>query len=602
MKNFFREFFASCFGTIIGIVGLGGIIFLIVLMSSPGSPKTKANSILHLTFSKPIPELTNNNDKSGMSLDFAKIFEEQIGLHDILKLIDIAKEDDNIKGIYLDLKSAPGGFATMKKIREHIEDFKESGKFVIAYSNAYSQKQYYLASASEKVYIHPMGGMDFMGFSAQIMYYKGLMDKLGVKAQIYYAGKFKSATEPFRRTNMSEPNRKQVSEYIGGAYRQYLEVIGESRGISADSLFGIANNARLRNASDVVKYGLADGTKYKDEILDELRERVGIKEDKDKKLQMLTLDKYYKIKKGDLNKIKKGDKVAVVFAEGSIVDGEGGDGSIGGEKYARVIRKLRKDDKVKAIVMRVNSGGGSALASEIIWRELEMAKEQGIKIVTSMGDVAASGGYYIAANSDSIFAESNTITGSIGVFGMIPNLRGLYEDKMGLTMDTVKTARFSTMSSDMGQFYEFTEEEGQIITESIEEIYDIFKTRVSEGRSLPPAHVDSIAQGRVYLGNAAKEIGLVDHLGGLDRAISCVAGLANLEDYRVVNYPKVKSFEESLMSGLQGENVKIDSELIRQELLQLGLGEDFYEVFKVIQDVKQMKGPQMRLPYEIIIE
>ncbi len=602
MKNFLREFFASCFGTIIGIGALVLIIFAIVLMSSPGDPKTKANSILHLTFSKPVPELTNNNDKSGSSFDFENLFDEQIGLHDILQLIEIAQEDDNIKGIYLDLKGAPGGFATMKKIREALDQFKASGKFVMAYSNAFSQRQYYLASAAEKVYIHPMGGIDFMGFSGQIMYYKGLMDKLGVKAQIYYAGKFKSATEPFRRTDMSPENRKQVSEYIGGAYRQYLEVIGKSRNIRADSLFGLANNARIRNADDAVKYGLADATKYKDEIIDELRERVGIQDDKKKKLQLVSLDKYYKTNKKSLSKVKKGDKVAVVFAEGSIVDGEGSDGSIGGERYARIIRKIRKDDKVKAIVMRVNSGGGSALASEIIWRELEKAKEQGIKVVTSMGDVAASGGYYIAANSDSIFAESNTITGSIGVFGMIPNLRGLYEDKLGLTMDTVKTGRFSTMSSDMGQFYEFTDEEGAIITQSIEEIYDLFKTRVSEGRGLPREHVDSIAQGRVYLGKVAQDIGLVDHLGGLDRAVACAAGLANLEDYRMVSYPKVKSFEESLMSSLQGDKVELDPELIRQELIQMGIGEDFYEVFKMINEVKQMKGPQMRMPYEIIIE
>lgn len=603
MKNFFREFFASCLGTVAGMALLGFIVFIIVIMSGSGAPKTKPNSILKLSFGKPMPELTNNTDKSLNSGDFSALFDESVGLYDALQLIDMAQKDDNIKGIYLDLQGAPGGFATMKKVRERLDSFKTSGKFVISYNTAYSQRSYYLASAADKVYLHPMGGIDFMGFAGQIMYYKGLMDKLGVKAQIYYAGRFKSATEPFRRSDMSPENRKQVSEYIGGAYRQYLEVIGQSRKISADSLFSIANNALIRNADDAVKYGLADATKYKDEIIDELRERVGIKEDKKKKLEMVSLEKYYEINKKKLNKRGKGDKIAVIFAEGSIVDGQGSEGSIGGDKYAAIIRKLRDDDKVKAIVIRVNSGGGSALASEIIWREIEKAKEQGIKVVTSMGDVAASGGYYIAANSEKIFAESNTITGSIGVFGMIPNLRGLYEDHLGLTMDTVKTGRFSTMSAGGGQFFEFNEEEGALITQSIQEIYDIFKTRVSEGRKLDRAHVDTIAEGRVWLGNVAKEIGLVDELGGLNDAIATAANLAGLKEYKIGTYPETKSFEETIMSSMKGDaSINFDMSKLREEMMKADLGEDLFRIFKIAKDIRQMKGAQMRLPYEIIIE
>jgi protease-4 len=603
MKTFFREFFASCFGTLFALVGLGVIISIIVMSLGGDSNKTKPNTVLKLTFSKPIPELTNNVDADPMSLDFSALSGDNIGLNDIQKLLEIAKKDNNIKGIYLEMEGASGGFATMKKLRESLESFKAAGKFVISYGSAYSQKSYYLASASEKVYLHPMGGMDFLGFAGQIMYLKGLMDKIGVKAQIYYAGKFKSATEPYRRTDMSKENRKQVSEYIGGAYRQYLEVIAKSRKISVDSLYSLADNASIRNAEDAKKYGLVDGLKYKDEIIDELRKKVGIQSDKKKKLEVITLDKYYDAKKEEMNKAKgKLKKIAVVYAEGNIVDGEGGQGAIGGEKYARIIRDLRKEDDVKAIVLRVNSGGGSALASEIIWREIEKAKEQGIKVVTSMGDVAASGGYYIASNSDKIYAESNTITGSIGVFGMIPNTRELYEKHLGISMDTVKTGKFSTMSTDAGMFYAFNEEEGKIITQSIEEIYDIFKTRVSKGRKLDRAHVDTIAEGRVWLGNVAKEIGLVDELGGLDDAVKTAAKLANVKEYKISAYPKVKSFEENILSSLSGdEKTKLDSKTLQNYLSESILGEDLYKLLKSVRDIKNTKGVQARIPFEIII-
>lgn len=612
MKTFLREFFASFLGVIFGMLAIILITVGIVSSLGSGKPQTKPNSILKLSFGKPIPEHTNNVASDPASLDFASMFGENIGLNDIRKLIAHAKDDANIKGIYLELEGAPGGFATMKKLRESLDSFKAAGKFVIAYNTAYSQKTYYLASAAEKVYLHPMGGIDFMGFAGQIMYYKGLMDKVGVKAQIYYAGRFKSATEPFRRSDMSPENRKQVSEYIGGAYRQYLEVISKSRKISVDSLFAIADNALIRNAQDAEKYGLVDGLRYKDEIIDDLRKRTGIADDKKKELEVLGLEKYYEINKDKINKSKakaKGSKIAIVYAEGSIVDGDGQQGSIGGDKYARVIRELRKDEDVKAIVIRVNSGGGSALASEIIWREIEKAREQGIKVVTSMGDVAASGGYYIAANSHKIFAESNTITGSIGVFGMIPNTRELYEKHLGLTMDTVKTGRYSTMSTDGGMYYGFNEDEGKLITQSIEEIYDIFKNRVSEGRikagveKMNRAHVDTIAEGRVWLGNVAKKIGLVDELGGLEDAVKAAAKLANLTDYKVSAYPKVKSFEDNLFSFGKNDDKKafISPEMIQDALSSSIFGEDFARLLKSVREINNTKGAQARLPYEIIV-
>jgi len=612
MKTFLREFFASFLGIIFAMITMVLIIVGIASSFSTGNPQTKPNSILKLTFNKAIPEQTNNVESDPTGLDFGSMFGDNVGLDDIRKLIAHAKTDPNIKGIYLELEGAPGGFSTMKKLRESLDSFKSAGKFVVSYGTSYSQKTYYLASAAEKVYLHPMGGLDFMGFSGQIMYYKGLMDKAGIKAQIYYAGRFKSATEPFRRTDMSPENRKQVSEYIGGAYKQYLEVISKSRKISTDSLYSIANNALIRNAKDAQTYGLVDGLRYKDEVIDDLRKRVGISADKKKELEVVSLDKYYETNKDKINKSKakaKASKIAVVYAEGSIVDGEGGQGSIGGDNYARIIRELRNDDEVKAIVLRVNSGGGSALASEIIWREIEKAKEKGIKVVTSMGDVAASGGYYIAANSNKIFAESNTITGSIGVFGMIPNTRELFEKHMGLSMDTVKTGRFSTMSSDGGMFYAFNEEEGKMITQSIEEIYDIFKNRVSEGRIkagvsiMNRAHVDTIAEGRVWLGNVAKEIGLVDELGGLDEAIKSAAKLANLSDYKVSYYPKIKSFEDELLSFGEDDDKMafIKPEMIQDAMSSSIIGEDFTQLLRTIREIKNTKGVQARMPFELIV-
>lgn len=606
IRRFFGGLFTSCLGTLLGIGALIGIGFFVIKAMSPAPETTKPNSVLKLSLSDPIPELTNNIAQDNS--DISSLFKEHIGLADFCALIDHAKNDDHIKGIYLDMSSVSSGLTTLKTVRKKLAEFKESGKFILAHGNYYSQSSYYVASVANEVYLHPLGAIDFMGFSAQIMYYKGMMDKLGVKFQIYYAGKFKSATEPFRRTDMSDANRKQVRAYVGGAYDLFLQDIAESRGVSAAQLFDVANKALVRKATDAEKHKLIDGIRYKDEILVSLAEKLGTS-DKEK-VEAVSLKKYYEINKASINPYKNADKVAVVYAEGSIVDGQGEQGSIGGDKYASIIRKIRKDDKVKAIVLRVNSGGGSALASDIIWREIEKAKEQGIRVVASMGDVAASGGYYISANADRIFAENNTVTGSIGVFGMIPNARTLMEDKLGLTVDTVKTGKFSSSMNGVG-FYEFSPEEGAIIQESVDDIYTVFKTRVSDGRDLSMAEVDSIAQGRVWLGNKALEIGLVDELGGLEEAMASAAELANLSEYRVVSYPQVKTFQESIMENLGGntedEDAKAQAQLqtmlnnIPKNALAKELG-DFYPIYSNLKKVKEYKGIQMRMPFEIIIE
>lgn len=604
--SFIKAFFASCLGTIVGIVGIVGIIVLIAAVSGPSGPSTQANSILKLSLTGDLPELTNNHEQGGYT-NIEAMFKESIGLVDMMRLIDIAKEDDHIKGIYLEMSTegTTAGLSTMKSLRDKLEEFKQSGKPIIAYGNMYSQKDYYLASVATHVYLNPIGGMDFRGFAAQLMYFKGLMDKVGIKAQIYYAGKFKSATEPFRRTDMSPENRLQTREFIGGAYDLYLQTISQNRGIPVSTLFDYANTARIQNAKDALDAKLVDGLKYKDEVIDELRTIAGTEEKG--KLKVVTMGKYYEIKKAKLVDYKNKDKVAVVFAEGGIVDGEGENGSIGGDRYARIIRDIRKDDKVKAIVLRVNSGGGSALASDIIWREIVKAKEQGIRVVASMGDVAASGGYYISCNADKIYAENNTITGSIGVFGMIPNMRGLYQDKLGLTMDTVKTGRFSAMD---GSYFEMNEEESALIQKSVDEIYTIFKTRVSEGRKMDIALVDSFAQGRVWLGNKAKEIGLVDSLGGLEKAIAEAASLANLQEYRIERYPKIQNFQEKLLADILGggsdDEGKSASTLTEVKNtftneLKTEFGE-LYELYDAVKEIQNCKGVQMRMPYILKIE
>ncbi len=605
--QFLKNLMTSCLGALLafGALILGGI-WLAASLGGDKKNKIAANSVLKLTFSSPIPELSDNIDKDPM--DFASLFDKNVGLHAYVALIDEAAKDANIKGIYMEFSSPQLGLSASKKIRQALEKFKTSGKFVIAYSTSFSQRGYYLASAADQIYLHPLGGVDFLGFAGQLMYYKGLMDKIGVKAQIYYAGKFKSATEPFRRADMSPENRLQTSTFLNGAYDLYLQAIATSRNIPEAELRNIANNALLRKAEDVVRFKMADSLLYKDQVLSILRERCGLKTDED--IPTVDIAAYRQAKANVLNKSKNTDNtIAVIYAEGSIIDGEGKNGQIGGDKYAREIREIRKDKSVKAIVLRINSGGGSALASDIIWREIEMAKAQGIHVVASMGDVAASGGYYIAANAHRIYAEDNTITGSIGVFGMIPNMRGLYETQLGLTMDTVKTGKFSSMSSDGGTYYEFNPEESAIIQQSVDDIYLTFKKRVADGRTaagrpMDIVLVDSFAQGRVWLGNVAQRIGLVDSLGGLQEAIAEAAKISNISEYNLQHFPAIKSFEESLFDFGSSDKKTYFQQInthIQTQQTALPIPE-LQRIIRLARDVQEMKGVQMRLPYELIIK
>lgn len=587
MKQFFKFLFASCLGTFfaLGLLTFVGIGSIANMSKKSETVVLKPNSVLKLSLGKAIPEKTNNVASNSMSFDFKD--EKILGLNDILKALSAAKEDDNIKGIYLQVKQPQAGMATMSRLRKGIEDFKESGKFVVAYDNYYSQGNYYLASVADKVYVNPVGGVAFNGFAAQIPFFKDMLDRLGVDMQVLYAGKFKSATEPFRRNSMSPENKTQTREYLSEYYNNFLADIGKSRNLSVATLKQYSDEMKIRDAQDAVTYKLVDGLMYKDQILDELNDRLG--NDKDDKVNAITLEKYFKkaVKRGKLT----GDKIAVLYAEGNIVNGQGETGNIGGERYAKMIRKIRKDKKVKALVLRVNSGGGSSLASENIWRELIKAKEQDIKLVVSMGDFAASGGYYIACEAEKIFAEPNTITGSIGVFGMLPNVEEFLDDQLGIDFDTVKTSKFATTGSPM---FELNDMERAIFQQGIDSVYIKFKQRVAAGRDFSMEKVETMAQGRVWTGTQAKELGLIDELGGLEDALAHAAELAELDGYRTVEYPKTKTKMEELVEKLTGK--KPLDVMMKQEL------GDYYEYYDQAKQMKEMTGIQMRMPYEIKIQ
>ncbi|MCS7036365.1 MAG: signal peptide peptidase SppA, partial [Saprospiraceae bacterium] len=499
MGQFFKFLFASCLGTFLALL----LLFFVALgsltsLASKGLEKAKVdvkpNSVLELTLDDLVPEKTNNVPVSPFELEQKDI----LGLHDILRAIRKAKEDPDIKGIYLNKVAPMMGQASADALREAIQDFRSSGKFAVAYAHMYSQGGYYIASAADEVLLNPIGGVDFRGLSSTILFFKGMLDKLDVQMRIFYAGKFKSATEPFRSDKMSPENRLQVREYVTALYENMLADISASRKIPADSLRRIAENFDGRTAQGALSSRLVDRLAYEDEALERLKERLGL--GKDDKLHRVKVEDYFaaRVKKIDL---KNKDKIAVVYAEGGIADGDKGEaGEVLDGPYVKMLRKIRSDKAIKAIVLRINSPGGSVLASENILREINLCREAGKPVVVSMGDVAASGGYYIACQADSIFAEPTTITGSIGVFGLIPILQNTMKNKLGITADTVRTQRYSALGT---PFFDFSPDESRLIQAQIDRIYADFLERVAKGRKMTPEQVHEIAQGRVWAGQKA---------------------------------------------------------------------------------------------------
>lgn len=585
--SFFKQVLATITGVLItGVILFFAFIFIIAIVfqasKSDKDAPTPANSVLYLPFDFTITEKSEANPFSDLNLPLG-FSDKEIGLNDILAKIKAAKNDQNIKGIYLNPTIVGSGFATLKAIRDALVDFKTADKFIVAYSEGYSQKAYYLSSVADKIYLNPEGAVDFRGLSSSTMFMKDAFEKLGVDMQVIKVGTFKSAVEPFILDGMSEPNRLQVTSYLNSIYDAFLDDVAAGRKISKDSLRHYADQYLVRNADDALKYKFIDGKLYKDELITEMKERLDIKEKKD--ISVVSITKYNP--KIEENNAK--DEIAVLYAYGDIVDGEGEMGQIGGDKISRELRKLREDDKIKAVVLRVNSGGGSALASDIIWREVELTKK--VKpVIVSMGDYAASGGYYIAAAADSVFAEKSTLTGSIGVFGLIPNFKGLMNDKLGVKFEEVNTGKYAGLMNSPDK--PLTAEERAIIQTEVNNVYSTFMDRVAKGRNMTIAQVDSIGQGRVWTGDQALQIGLVDKIGNLDRAIASAAAKGNLTSYSIQEYPLQEKVFASLFSS--------SKEKIKMWMFAEELG-DYQKYFMQMQRMLKNTGIQARIPYTIEI-
>lgn len=586
MKQFFKFVLATIVGMIaVGVIMLFVVIGIIATATSDKKVTVEDNSILTISLKTNIPERTPNNPLAG--LDFLGFDDEkQLGLNDILASIKKAKTDDHIKGIYLTDSYLMAGQATAEEIRNALIDFKKSKKFIIAYSEVYTQGFYYLASVADKVYINPKGIFEFAGMSSQITFFKGALDKLGIEAQIIKVGTYKSAVEPFFLDKMSDANRQQVTSYLGSLYNQFLTGVSASRKINKDSLYVMANELRVHYPADALKYKLVDGLKYKDEVLDELKKRTDISLSKD--LKGVDLAAYAKDsgadETGDKDK-DSGNQVAMIYASGEITGGQGDDNTIGSERISAALRKARLNDKVKAVVLRVNSPGGSSLASDVIWREVSLTKK--VKpVIVSMGDYAASGGYYISCAADSIFAEPNTVTGSIGIFAILPNMQNFLNNKLGITFDGVKTGKFA----DLGDVSRpLTPEEHVILQDEINHGYDDFTKAVATGRKKSQEYINSIGQGRVWTGEQALKIGLVDRLGNINDAIASAAKKAKLKDYKVVAYPEQKGFFKGLGDDVQ---TRVKTHMLKSEL---GNSYQYYSQLQTLQGM--IRVPQARLPF-----
>ncbi len=585
--NFLRNFLASILGSLFafGIMFVMFLIFVSLVSSGEDTVAIEDNSILELQLQRQISDYTGSDE-----LDpFAGIFEESQGLDEIIQAIEVAKNDDRIKGISINNNFIMAGLAQTQAIRKSLEDFKAEGKFIYAYADFFMQRDYYLASVADSIFINPVGVLDFKGLSTEVLYYKELQEKSGIKMEVIRHGKYKSAVEPYLENNMSEANRSQLTSLLQSLWNSMIVDISKTRSISESDLNSIADTLGGRTPKYAKQSGLIDDVVFYDEYEDKLANALKIKKNED--INYSTLDDY--VKYSNKKKLKSGDdKIAVVFAQGEILYGEGGPSIIGQGIINEALIKAREDDKVKAIVLRVNSPGGSALTSDIIWREVALTKK--VKpVVVSMGNVAASGGYYIAAGADKIFAEPTTITGSIGVFGTVPNMTELAGD-IGINAEQVGTNKNAVEYS---LFEPMQESFKNQIQESIEETYQTFLQRVSEGRNMTMAQVDSVAQGRVWSGTEALEVGLVDELGNLDDAIEAAAELASLSSYGIKKFPKYKSGFERFMEDLEGASLQIKENLLKDEI-----GDEAYKVLKELQSFKEQKGIQARMPFALDIK
>ncbi|WP_181306797.1 signal peptide peptidase SppA [Rufibacter sp. XAAS-G3-1] len=588
-----RQFLKFVLATMVGLLLFMVVGFVILLgigaaASSSDTVSIAEGSVLELKLGPPVVERSPRSPFAELGLE--EVFGEQgIGLDEIKASIKKAKADDNIKGIFLNLDLLQAGMASIEEIRNSLLDFKKSKKFVVAYSEFSTEKAYYLASVADRFYLNPQGTLELNGLSSEVMFFKGTLEKLDLQPYIFKVGEYKSAVEPFILDKMSEPSREQTQSFLNSLNNFMLKNIAAARNKSFADIKNISDSMLVHNADDALRLGMVTHLGYYDEATDFMKSKVGVK--KDQELKLVNLGTYKKAADPEKKEGSSSNKIAVIYASGDIMGGEGDDASIGSEGMSKAIRKARLDKNVKAVVLRINSPGGSSLASDVIWREVMLTKK--VKpVIASMSDVAASGGYYIAMACDTIVAHPTTITGSIGVFGMMVNSEHFLKNKLGITTDRVKTGKFSDVPTVTRAM---TPYEKMHIQREVERIYDDFTTKAAQSRNMPVAELRKVASGRVWSGIEAKQRGLVDVLGGMETAIAIAAQKAKLKegDYRLRQLPAQKSFMDNLFSDTQSQ--------IKAYSLQNELG-DMLPYYQQYKRVLQMQGIQARLPYEIEIQ
>ena len=592
MKDFIKNVLATMVGMfgffiVMGVIGMMSIIGMIA--SGNAAQNVEKNSVFVLNLSGTISEQGSENPLSMFTGDNSL----NSGLNDILSSIKKAKANDDIKGIYIEAGALAANYATLQEIRNALDDFRKSGKWIVAYGDFYTQGAYYVASVADKVYINPKGIVDWHGIGAQTMFYKDFMAKFGVKWEVVKVGTFKSATETFTEEKMSDANRLQTKTFIDGTWRNVCDAVSKSRGISVDSLNSYADSYLALQATEtLVKAKMVDGMMYGDQVKDAVKKMMKLEKDDD--IAQLTLNDMLNVKDGKV----EGSEIAVYYAEGDIVQDPkaatmfGNNNYIASRKVCKDLEDLMNDDDVKAVVVRINSGGGDAYASEQMWHQMsELRKVK--PVVVSMGDYAASGAYYMSAPASWIVAQPNTLTGSIGIFAVIPDLSGLVTTKLGVRFDEVKTNRNSTFGNLMAR--PFNAEEKAMLQASVNRGYSLFRQRVADGRRLPVESVEKIAQGRVWLATDALNIKLVDQLGGIDDAVKKAAQLAKLKDYYTSDYPAAASWMDNLLNSMSSSGTYLDEQL-RQTL------GDFYQPFTMLRSIDKREAIQARIPYAISIK
>lgn len=579
--NFLRNFLASLLALIVFTIVI--FVFFSMMISAIGAKdvvEVKENSILYLHIDRPIEEYEFEDPLAELGLA-----PKAIGLVQLKQSLHNAKEDENIKGVFLEIPMLfTAGFSTIEEIRNYLQDFKESGKFIIAYSQNYSEAAYYLGTIADYVTMHPEGDLEFNGLSADVIFFKDLLEKLNIKPQVFRVGTFKSAVEPFTRTDMSEESKLQMKVMLEGVYTNMLDRISEQRGITVEELRNISDKMLVRRPQDAIDKKLVDHLFYRDEINNLIREKLGLEEKTE--IHFIDYNKY----KTSFSTFKDSEnELAVIVANGNIVEGEGDNYSIGGENYAKEIRKARLDENIKAIVLRINSPGGSFVASDIMWREIMLAAEEKT-VIASMSNLAASGGYYMAMACDTIVAMPNTITGSIGIFGIIPDMSGFFNEKLGITFDVVKTGEISDLYTVVRPL---SDREKRIIQNDVEAGYETFVSKAARGRGMTVEQVKEVASGRVWTGEQALEHNLVDIMGDLDLAIGIASENAGIaDDYKVRYYPKPKTFLEQLLNDM-GTNAR--EAVLKQEL---GI---YYNQYKQIKNLKDQRGLMSRMEFDFYI-